>query len=82
MLGGLQRFDGVDVNQGTMHRTVGFRISDDDERLENHDVLRVANLMGFTVGKPEHERLERAPTQPFSQVFCTHSSKCTTVDSE
>ena len=56
-----------------MHRTVGFRIPDDDEGLEDHDVFRMANLMGFTVGKPEHERLKRAPTQPFSEVFWTHT---------
>ena len=80
MLGRLQGFDRVDMDQRAMYGAVDFGVADDDAAFENHDVFRVAYLMLFAVGKPHDERFKRPPAQPFLNRFHIHTAKCTTRD--
>lgn len=82
MLGRLQGFNAVDMNQRTMYGAIGFREADDDAAFENHDVFGVANLVLFAVGKPHDKRLERPPAQPFSNCFHVHTVKSITGENE
>lgn len=77
VLGGLQGFNAVDMNQRTMYGAIGFREADDDAAFENHDVFGVADLVLFAVGKPHDKRLKRPPAQPFLNRFHVHAVKCT-----
>ena len=78
VLGSLQGFNGVDVNQRAMYGAVAFRIADDDSALENHDVFGMPNLMCFAVEKPKRKRLKGPTVYPFQNRFHVHTDKFTT----
>lgn len=55
-----------------MNETISFRIDHGNSvRADGHD-FRVPDLKGFSVGKPQFERLERMPIQPFTDCAGVH----------
>ena len=57
-----------------MHEAIGCRIDHRDPVLPKGNNFRMANLIGFAIGKPQFKRLERLPVQPFSNRLDIHST--------
>jgi len=63
------------VNQGDVNKAVGFGVENHHPVLADANNFGVSNLIGFSIGKPQLERLEGLPSQPLPNRFCIHARR-------
>lgn len=70
----LQRFNAVDMDQRAKNDAVRFRKRNRHSRPGKGHILGVSHFVGFAIGQPQYERIERSPMKQVLDRVQIHTS--------